>query len=71
MKKFYAAIAIVGGLAMIYFIIHFMLGVGGFERKFTLSGVYCVKPSGYKIVCCLDSDSKDGGLSCLPLSQVE
>lgn len=47
------------------------LGAGGLERKMTLSGVYAVrKPGGYDAICFLDADSKEGGLSCLPLSQV-
>ena len=51
--------------------LHWLLGAGAFERHFTLSGVYAVcKPKGYDAVCFLDSDAKDGGLSCLPLSAV-
>lgn len=44
-------------------------GPGAFRRHFTLSGLYSVcKPNGYDAVCFADSDSKEGGLSCLPLS---
>jgi hypothetical protein len=51
--------------------LHTFLGAGAFDRHFTLSGIYAVcKPKGYDAVCFLDSDSKDGGLSCLPLSAV-
>lgn len=45
-----------------------MMGAGGFKRMVTLTGVYAVcKPGGYDVVCFLDADSKQGGLSCLPL----
>jgi len=48
-----------------------MMGAGGFKRMVTLTGVYAVcKPGGYEAVCFLDADSKQGGLSCLPLSAV-
>jgi hypothetical protein len=51
--------------------LHFFLGAGAFDRHFTLSGIYAVcKPKGYDAVCFLDADSKEGGLSCLPLSAV-
>lgn len=46
------------------------LGSGGFKRMVTVSGIYAVcKPGGYEVVCFVDSASKDGGLSCLPLSE--
>lgn len=48
-----------------------MVGSGGFKRMITLTGVYAVcKPGGYDAVCFLDADSKQGGLSCLPLASV-
>ena len=44
-------------------------GAGSFRRIITRSGVYSVcKPDGYLVVCFLDADGHDGGLSCLPLS---
>lgn len=50
---------------------YFFNGSGAFERMVTHTGVYAVcKPKGYPVVCFLDADSKDGGLFCLPLSQV-
>lgn len=49
--------------------IYGMLGAGGYKRLVTISGVYAVcKPAGYDAVCFLDASSKDGGLSCIPLS---
>jgi hypothetical protein len=51
--------------------LYFFLGAGAFDRHFTISGIYAVcKPKGYDAVCFLDADSKEGGLSCLPLSAV-
>lgn len=48
----------------------FLRGDGGFKRMITITGVYAVcKPSGYEVVCFLDSASDAGGLSCLPLSE--
>lgn len=48
-----------------------LLGAGGFKRMITLTGVYSVcKPDGYEVVCFLDADSAQGGLTCLPLSAV-
>ena len=66
-KVFIAAIV----LAVVAILIASMtMGAGGLERKFTFSGIYPVcKPKGYDVVCFLDADSADGGLSCLPLSQ--
>lgn len=63
------------GLATILLITTFivveMMGAGGFKRMVTLTGIYGIcKPGGYEAVCFLDADSKDGGLSCLPLAQV-
>lgn len=65
-----AAVAIATVL-VIAGVIYLCMGDGGLKRAMTLSGVYAVcKPGGYEAVCFLDSDSKEGGLSCLPLSQV-
>lgn len=48
-----------------------MMGAGGFKRMVTVTGIYAVcRPGGYDAVCFLDADSKDGGLSCLPLTSV-
>lgn len=47
------------------------LGDGGLKRMVTMSGIYAVcKPGGYDAVCFLDADSREGGLSCLPLAQI-
>lgn len=46
-------------------------GDGAFKRMMTISGIYSIcKPDGYEVVCFLDADGKDGGMFCLPLSQV-
>lgn len=46
-------------------------GDGAFKRAVTISGIYSIcRPDGYDAVCFLDSDGKDGGMFCLPLSQV-
>lgn len=46
-------------------------GDGAIKRHLTMSGVYSVcKPDGYDVVCFLDADGQDGGLFCMPLSQV-
>lgn len=48
-----------------------LTGAGGFKRMVTLTGVYSVcRPDGYDAVCFLDADGKDGGMFCMPLSQV-
>lgn len=48
-----------------------IMGEGALKRHMTLSGVYSIcKPDGYEVVCFLDADGKDGGMFCLPLSQV-
>lgn len=48
-----------------------IMGAGALKRHITLSGVYSVcKPDGYDVVCFLDADGKEGGMFCLPLSQV-
>jgi len=58
-------------LVIIAIIGAFFMGSGGFKRMITITGVYAVcKPSGYDAVCFLDADSSNGGLNCLPLSQV-
>lgn len=46
-------------------------GDGAIKRTMTVSGIYSVcKPDGYDVVCFLDADGPDGGLFCMPLSQV-
>jgi hypothetical protein len=46
-------------------------GDGAFGRITTVAGLYTVcKPDGYPVVCFLDADSNQGGLFCMPLSQV-
>lgn len=46
-------------------------GDGAIKRHLTMSGVYSVcKPDGYDVVCFLDADGTEGGLFCMPLSQV-
>lgn len=46
-------------------------GDGSFKRMTTFSGVYSIcKPDGYDVVCFLDADGAEGGVFCLPLSQV-
>ena len=48
-----------------------LLGAGSFKRMVTISGVYAVcRPANYDVVCFLDADSKEGGMFCMPLSQV-
>ena len=48
-----------------------IMGEGALKRRMTFSGVYSIcKPDGYDVVCFLDADGKDGGMFCLPLSQV-
>lgn len=45
-------------------------GDGALKRHVTFSGIYPVcRPSGYDVVCFMDADSKNGGASCVPLSQ--
>lgn len=57
----------IGFVALLFSI----MGDGALKRKITMSGVYSVcKPDGYEVVCFLDADGKDGGMFCLPLSQV-
>jgi hypothetical protein len=47
------------------------LGAGSFKRMVTVSGVYSIcKPDDYEVVCFLDADASEGGVFCLPLSQV-
>lgn len=46
-------------------------GDGALKRQFTVAGLYSIcKPDGYPVVCFADADSKEGGLFCLPLSEV-
>ncbi|GEM_PF-2059627 len=46
-------------------------GDGALKRQFTYKGIYSVcKPDGYPVVCFADADGKDGGLFCMPLSEV-
>ncbi|PZO79908.1 MAG: hypothetical protein DI626_11420 [Micavibrio aeruginosavorus] len=46
-------------------------GDGALKRQFTVGGVYSIcKPDGYPVVCFADADGKDGGLFCMPLSEV-
>ncbi len=46
-------------------------GDGALKRQFTMKGIYSVcKPDGYPVVCFADADGKDGGLYCMPLSEV-
>ncbi len=46
-------------------------GDGALKRHMTMSGIYSIcKPDGYPVVCFADADGKDGGLFCMPLSQV-
>lgn len=61
-------IAFIAFCLLLFFAIgYFGMGAGGFKRMVTLTGVYAVcKPNGYDAVCFLDSDSKEGGLSCVP-----
>lgn len=62
------AVLAVLGLVWLAFTI---MGEGALKRHMTLSGVYSIcKPDGYEVVCFLDADGKDGGMFCLPLSQV-
>jgi len=56
-------------LAIVMGTVRFLMGEGDFKRKFTISGIYAIcKPENYDVVCFLDSDGKDGGMSCIPLS---
>ena len=46
-------------------------GDGALKRHVTMSGIYSIcKPDGYPVVCFADADGKDGGLFCMPLSEV-
>jgi hypothetical protein len=66
----YAAIAIAVAVALAWAVVS-VSGDGSFKRMVTISGVYSVcKPDGFEVVCFLDADGKEGGMSCLPLSQV-
>lgn len=66
MKK----LVIIGG-CVLGFALLAACGDGAFKRQVTMSGIYSVcKPDGYPVVCFLDADAKQGGLFCMPLSQV-
>lgn len=46
-------------------------GDGALKRQFTMKGIYSVcKPDNYPVVCFADADGKEGGLFCMPLSEV-
>lgn len=46
-------------------------GDGALKRQFTMKGIYSVcKPDDYPVVCFADADGKEGGLFCMPLSEV-
>jgi len=46
-------------------------GSGGLKRMTTLSGIYTVcQPGGYNVVCFADKGSPQGGIFCIPLSDV-
>lgn len=46
-------------------------GDGALKRQFTVAGIYSIcKPDGYPVVCFADADGKEGGLFCIPLSEV-
>lgn len=46
-----------------------LMGDGALKRMTTIGGVYSVcKPDGYDVVCFLDADSDQGGLSCVPIT---
>lgn len=66
-------IAVIAALAFVALTIGGLIAVSGdgaFRRMVTISGIYSIcKPDGYDVVCFLDSDGKDGGMFCLPLSQ--
>jgi len=58
-------------LAGIAFVSLAACGDGAFKRHMTMSGLYSVcQPDGYPVVCFLDADGKQGGLFCMPLSEV-
>jgi hypothetical protein len=64
----YAAI-VLAIVLLIGLTLYFIMGEGALKRHLTISGVYSVcKPDGYDVVCFLDADGKEGGMSCLPLS---
>lgn len=52
-------------------ILSLLMGSGGFKRMVTITGIYSIcRPDKYDVVCFLDADSKEGGLFCMPLSQI-
>lgn len=63
------SVVFVAGLAL--WLVLTIMGDGALKRHITMSGVYSIcKPDGYEVVCFLDADGKEGGMFCLPLSQV-
>ena len=66
----YAAIALAVAGVIVWAVVS-ITGDGSFKRMVTISGVYSIcRPDGYDVVCFLDADGKEGGMFCLPLSQV-
>ncbi len=62
---------IIAAFAVSSFTLLAACGDGALKRQFTVAGIYSVcKPDGYPVVCFADSDGKDGGLFCMPLSEV-
>ena len=66
-----------GKLSLVALILAVTLGLltacgdGALKRQFTYRGIYSVcKPDNYPVVCFADADGKDGGLFCMPLSEV-
>jgi hypothetical protein len=69
MTKTVIGALIVGALLFIWLLM-LIMGEGALKRHITMSGVYAIcKPEGYDVVCFLDADGKEGGLSCVPLAQ--
>jgi len=66
-----AKLSVIAGTLSVTLIGLTACGDGALKRQFTVAGIYSVcKPDGYPVVCFADSDGKDGGLFCMPLSQV-
>lgn len=64
-------IFLIGALCGIGLVTLAACGDGALKRQFTMKGIYSVcKPDGYDVVCFADADGKEGGLFCMPLSQV-
>lgn len=69
MKHWRTYLTITVVAVLLFFTVWSLTGSGGFKRMVTLTGVYAVcRPNGYDAVCFLDADSKNGGLSCMPLN---